>query len=120
MGETLIEIHDSELLKIESVLKKLNERQYQSSVNLDGFRREAIERFEQIGFQVAVRCFETDVAGVFAFDIDIVDRLAGEFDPDRQVHEVTRDLLDLGEGGVIKSQPIVEAHHHHGHGGHAH
>lgn len=115
MPESLIEVTDSEIIRIEAVLKKLNERQGLGGVNLEGFRQEAMDRFRQIGFEVAVRVYTTEQDGLFAFDLDIIDRLEGAFDPDRQVWEATHDILDLGEGGVIKTdgdQP-VEPHHHH-------
>lgn len=110
MPESLIEINDAEIIKIEAVLQKLNARQGLGGVNLEGFRKEAIDRFREIGFEVAVRCYETDQSGCFAFDLDIVDRLAGEFDPEQMVWEATHDVLDLGEGGVIKSAPILDKH----------
>lgn len=115
MGDMLIEVHDSEIIQIERVLQKLNERQGRYGVHLDGFRREIIERFENIGFQVAVKVFETDVEGCFAFDVDVVDRLVGEFDPDRQVHEAVHDVLGLGESGFIRTEGPVAGDHHHGH-----
>lgn len=112
----LLDIHDSEIIRLEAVKKALMERQA-TVVNLEAFRKEAIERFAQAGFDVFVQCYETDQVGAFAFDIDILGRIEGDFDPDRQVHEVTNDLLELGEGGVIKvknssSGLIVPGHGH--------
>lgn len=104
---SMIELNDSDILKIEKVVNRLNERQWQSGVNLDAFRREAEERFAQAGFKVTVKAYTTNQEGLYAFDIEINDRLEGEFDPDQMVHEATNDVLDLGTGGVIKSAPIL-------------
>lgn len=96
-----VDVHDSETLRIEAVIRKLAERQGKT-VDLEGFRKEAVDRFLEIGFKVVVRVYTTNVPGVYIPDIDIVERLTA-FDPDRQVHEVTQDMLELGEGGVIKT-----------------
>jgi hypothetical protein len=122
MGDVTVNIDlmDSEILKVERVLNVLNEKQ-QRYVDLEAFRKEIIERFGLIGFKVAVRVYTTNVEQAYAFDVDIVERLAGEFDPDQQVHEVTNDLLDLGEGGVIPSGEILkQAESGHTHSGHGH
>lgn len=102
-----IELYDHEILKIEKhALKPLNDKQGKV-LNLEAFRREIIQRFEDIGFIVDVKVWDTTQASTYWFDIDIVDRIERiVFDHDRQVHEVTHDLLDLGEGGVIKSNGI--------------
>lgn len=97
-----IEIHDHEILQLERVVEHLNAQRGKMR-DLEDFRREIIERFEEVGFAVHVIVNETDQAGVFWFTISITDRVSGQFDPDRQVHEVTSDLLDLGTGGVIKT-----------------
>lgn len=101
---TLIELHDSDILRLEGVLRRLNTR-LGTSVPLEGFRKEIIERFGEAGFGVNVRVFETNVQSVYSFEIEICQRLGGAFDPDRMVHEVTNDILGLGEGGVIKTGP---------------
>lgn len=116
-----IELHDSDILRVEGVIKKLNEKSGQW-VDMEGFRKEIIGRFQEIGLGVTTRVYTTNVDGCFAFDVDIDRRLEGTFDPDRQVHEVTNDLLGLGEGGVIKSADVLkmsEHQHKHGHG-HSH
>ena len=103
---SMIELNDSDILRIESVVKILNDRQGKV-LNLDAFRREAEERFAEAGFKVTVKAYTTNQEGLYAFDIDINDRLEGEFDPDQMVHEATNDILDLGTGGVIKSAPLL-------------
>lgn len=114
-----IEILDSEIIAIEKVLKKLQDKQGKGGVNQEAFRKEIIERFAEAGFKVDVKWYTTNVEGVFMPEVSIVDRLEGQFDPDRMVHEVTNDLLGLGEGGVIKttnSGLIVPKGHGHSHG----
>lgn len=110
---SMIELNDADLLRIEAVVKILNARQGKS-LNLDAFAREAEERFADAGFKVTVKTYETTQKGLYAFDIEINDRLEGQFDPDQMVYEATHDVLELGTGGVIKSAPIIaqQAHDH--------
>lgn len=97
------QLYDSEILALEKQLDLLT-RKIGTQTNLEGFRNEIIDRLGRVGFKVSVKVFSTDQPGVYAFDIDIVDRLANNpWDPDKMVHEVTHDLLELGEGGVIKT-----------------
>lgn len=100
---SLIDLNDSDIEKIGQVVAVLNARR-EHYVILEAFRREAIERFEDIGFKVDVKTWETNIEGVVLFEIEIQDRLEGEFDPDKMVWEATTDYLGLGEGGVIKSE----------------
>lgn len=96
-----IELYDSDILKIEPVIEKLNERQGQV-LNLDAFQREAKERFFNAGFKVDVLVYETNQEGLYWFEIQIEDRIDGKpFDGEKMHHEVTHDILDLGEGGTI-------------------
>lgn len=115
-----IEIMDSEIIRIEAVLKKLNEKQGKGGVNQEAFRKEIIERFAEAGFKVDVKWYTTNVEGVYMPEIDIIDRIEGEFDPDQMVHEVTNDLLGLGEGGVLKTQTTASGLHVVGGKGHGH
>ena len=105
--ESSIELHDSDIMRIESVVKHLNDKQ-RKVVNLDAFQREARERFQDQGFIVDVRCYTTNVEGIYAFDIDITGRCEPViFDTERQRHEVINDLLGLDpsmKGQVIKAQ----------------
>lgn len=117
---SILDLHDSEIARMGDVIGKLNHLQGKA-INLEAFRKSVIERFEDIGFKVVVKVYDTNQDGLFAFDIDIVERLEGTFDPDRQVHEVTHDYLGLGESGVIKTEENASGLHvvggHHGHGG---
>lgn len=100
-----LDIHDSEILEIEKILNMLKARTAQGSLEYDSFQREIKERFYEIGFVVDVLWYETNMAEVKMPEIVIKGRTESRFvfDRDRQVHEVTRDILDLGTGGVIKA-----------------
>ncbi len=105
-----IELNDQDILRMEPVIKMLNDRKG-SPRNLDAFRREAIERFEDVGFRVDVKVYDTNVQGVYAFDIEIQDRYEGKFDPDQMVWEATNDVLDLGTKGVLKTETTSSGLH---------
>lgn len=98
-----LSVHDSEILKIERILNAMRIKA-QSAVNYQAFQDEIIERFADIGFDVDVRWYETNVERVLMPEINIKGRVEPKvFDSDQQVHEVTNDLLGLGDGGVIKT-----------------
>src|SRR5690606_13887644 len=71
---SLIDLNDSDIEKIGQVVAVLNARR-EHYVILEAFRREAIERFEDIGFKVDVKTWETNIEGVVLFEIEIQDRL---------------------------------------------
>ena len=100
--DTLIELNDSDILRLESVQRILNDR-LGARLNLEAFRKEILERFAEVGFKVDVKAWTTQTPGIYAFDIEIQERLAGQFDPDQMVHEAVNDILNLGDGGVIKT-----------------
>lgn len=101
-----VELYDSDLLAIErGPLAYMQSRQF-SRMNLEEFRVATKEKFEDIGFRVNVKCYDTDVSDTYAFDVEILEKLEKRaFDFDRQVHEVTRNILELPdqEGGFIKT-----------------
>lgn len=103
---SLIELNDADVIRIEAVLKTLQEKQ-RKYVALEKFRQEIIERFGLAGFGVKVSVWDTNAESVYHFDIEIERRLEGQFDPDQMVWEATRDVLNIGEGGVIKTSGIV-------------
>lgn len=104
--QDVLDIHDSEIVEIEKVLKILNERST-GHRDLEAFNREIKERFAEIGFVVQTKWWETDVADCYRPDIEIVGRTEQkDFDHDRQVHEVVNDVLGLGEGGVISTKKL--------------
>ena len=98
-----MDIHDSEINMIHEILGVLRRRSA-SVRNYDDFQREVIDRFARIGFVVDVRWYETDQPGVLMPEINISARTEKNFvfDREKQVSEVTGDLLGLGEGGTIK------------------
>lgn len=129
MTETTFEPYDSEALELARIARILNERRTRFNFS-DGhqranFRREAKQRFEEAGFTVEVIIRgETDIDGNETGDYYEVELMPTgrvekhEFDHDRMVHEVTNDLLDRGEGGVLKADPdsLRQAQEHrHGH-----
>lgn len=123
------EIADSEILEIERVLTTLNQRALDKSHSFEAFEREIKERFEDVGFVVAVSWYEFGREGQVGAvpnaampEITITDRCERKpFDHDRQVHEVTSNILGLpGQEGVIKTNTsgmnrLVKGHKH-GHG----
>jgi hypothetical protein len=117
-----IEIHDSEIMEIERIVAALNERLGSSRrTNLDAFNREIYERFAEIGFIVQVAWWDTNIPGVLIPEICISDRTERkDFDHDRQVHEVTNDILELGDKGVIKTDPAAMKALEQQHAGHKH
>lgn len=91
----LIDLYDSEILAAENVLNKLHEKQ-RSVTNLEAFRKEIVERFAEIGLDVFAKIYETTEEGLFAFEVEIRGRTEGiDWDPDKQVHQVREDILDL-------------------------
>lgn len=102
-----IELYDSEIPIIESVLRALNQK-VATRTNVDGFDREIKDRFLNAGFEVDIKWWEALVNGEPCLqpEITITGRVEKQddnlFDHARQAHEVQTDLLDLGEGGLIK------------------
>jgi hypothetical protein len=104
---SVIELHDSEIIELEKGPLAYLQKYQGRSVDLEGFRRAAIESFSDAGFSVNVKAWTTDQEGVYAFDLEINGRVPGgrRFDPDRQVHEVVSNILELPDqdGGWIKT-----------------
>lgn len=98
-----IDLYDSEIIAIEKVTARLKERS-EVPRDMEAFNREIKERFAEIGLVADVVWWYTDVEGVYAPDIVFKGRTEAKvFDRDKQVHEVTSDLLGFNEGGVIKT-----------------
>jgi hypothetical protein len=93
--KSLIELNDSEILRIENGPYRYMREQQQKRMNLEDFRKTVIEKFQDIGFKADLLVYSTNVPDVYAFEAVVKDRLGGTFDPDRQVHEVVNNLLDL-------------------------
>lgn len=103
----MLEVNDSEILAIERGPLAYAQKHQGSHRDLEDFRRAIVAQFGEIGFQANVKCFETNQPGCYAFDFEITGRVPGSqgFDPDRQVHEVVNNILELPdqEGGWIKT-----------------
>jgi hypothetical protein len=93
---SLIDLYDSEILKIEKVVEVLN-RKIGQMHNLESFRTEIMDRFNEIGLVVHVTVYtDNGEPEIFSYVIRIDGRTeAIQWDPDRQVHEVRTDILDL-------------------------
>jgi len=110
--DTMIDLYDSEILKIEQVIAQLNAEDVGKRKDIDTFDRKVRELFFKIGFVVDVQCWSSrdgrgnPIPDTFLFDIVIQRRLdeRHEFDHDRLVHEITNDILDLGDKGVIHTK----------------
>ena len=99
--DSLIDLYDSDFFKIEAVAKKLNESVGKPR-QMEGFRKEILERFEEQGFRVNVKVWSTPVDGVYTFDVEIVDRcepLRNGYDHERQAWEVQNAILGLDDAG---------------------
>lgn len=97
-----VDLYDSEVESIGKIWDHLRRREG-SSLSLEGFEHEAKDAFFKVGFKVDIKWWSTDAPGVYIPEIEILDRVTqeAEFDHEKQAHEVTRDLLDLGEKGVV-------------------
>lgn len=111
--DATIDLYDSDILKIEKVLEQLNAEDVGQKRDIEGFVQKATDLFAKIGLRVDVKIWTAadrrgqEVEGTFIPDITINGRVdKHEFDYDRMVHEVTNDLLELGEGGVIHTKKM--------------
>ncbi len=105
-----VEINDSEMLKLEKIINWAKGQQ-ESRRDIDQFTKDIRERINNVGFECEVKVYDTEQADVYAFDIEINGRLGGSaFDPDRQVHEVTNNLLELPgqDKGFIASKEYLD------------
>ncbi len=112
----IIDIYDEEIPKLESVISKLN-LSFSKPGDMEGFRKETIERFQEVGFIVRVLTYESNEPGVYPFDIEIVGRtepLKGGFDWEKQQHAVVNDILDLKDHEKGKTIPFDPSMVHNG------
>ena len=105
-----VDILDSEVLEIERVLNIIKARS-QGRRNYDAFDREIKERFHDIGFVVSVKWYTAagpdgiELADVKIPEVQIDARVdQKQFDRDQMSHEVTNDILNLGQKGVISTK----------------
>jgi hypothetical protein len=124
-----IELYDSDILKIEEVLNKLNEK-VGTNQNYESLEREIRGRFAEIDLVAEVSWYEYAVSGQKIEggampEITITGRieLEKEFDHDRLRHEVVQNILDLpGQtpGELIKPDQETVRRFVEGHSGHDH
>lgn len=102
-----IDLNDSEILAIERGPLAYAQKHQGSHRNLEDFRRAVIAQFGELGLQANVLCYDTNQPGCYAWEFEIVGRVPGfgTFDPDRQVHEVVNNILELRDqdAGWIKT-----------------
>jgi hypothetical protein len=105
-----IELYDHEVDRIQAVWDRLRDRHQKATRNYDDVEREIVGRFAEAGFVAHVNWFRYEVDGVPQADaampeVTIVGRCEPhDFDHDRQVHEVTANILGIpGQEGVIKT-----------------
>lgn len=98
----MIDLYDTEIMAIGDVLGQLNATTHHPR-NLEGFRKEVIERFGLAGFVVTCVVFESNESGVFLPEITVVGRVEKlpEFDHDRQRFEVQTDVAGISTPGAI-------------------
>lgn len=129
-----INLYDSEIIKIEQILEKLNERRARTArMSYEAFTDEAKNRFLEAGLVVSVRWYSAGVEqpdgsmqvveGTLIPEIVITGRTDKKFafDHEQMSHEVQNDLLQLGTGGKLKltaedARKILETQKGHKHG----
>jgi hypothetical protein len=119
----MINLYDREVIAAEKVMQVLNAK-VGSQMPMESFRREIIERFEEIGLIVDTFWHTTNVPGCFAPDIIIRDRcepLRHGFDFDEHQWEVLGDKLGIDKDKSNKVIPFdVGLMHEQGLGKHSH
>ena len=109
--DSRIDLHDSDIDKMDKGPLAYAKSKAGTSMNIDQFAKDMKEQFANIGFNVEVKVYDTDQQGTYAFEVEIQGRNAlSLFDPDRQVHEVTSNFLQLpGEQtGFIPSKEGID------------
>lgn len=111
-----IDLYDHEFVDIERVVAKLNAAKGQRR-DMEGFRREVVERFQEIGLVVEVKAWYTQTTGTYAFDIEFVGRTEDHtFDHERQSYEVRHDILgidqpmEIGPNGEVREPMKRDIH----------
>lgn len=104
-----IELYDHEVDQISKIWGELRQKHQKSYRNYGQVENEIKGRFADAGFAVAVNWFSYTIDGKqgegASPEVTIIGRLdKHQFDHDRQVREVTSNILDLpGQEGVIKT-----------------
>ncbi len=106
-----LNLYDEDIIALEKGPYAWMKQRQGSRMNMEDFRRGAIEKFYDAGFKVNLKVYETDQPEVYAFDVEILDRVQREqqFDFDKQVHQVVNNLLELPDqdGGWIKTDEAL-------------
>ncbi len=100
--EAEVDLYDSDILKIEQVIKVLNRRVW-TRQDHGAFIREAKDRFHAIGLEVDVLMLPMDDQHGWDPKITIMRRVEQrhEFDPEKMAWEVQRDVLGIDEPGTV-------------------
>src|SRR5882757_2754049 len=102
-----IDLYDSDILAIERGPLAWARDQYGKSMDIDQFTKDLTEQFAHIGLGVEIQVWTTQQQGAWAFK-GVINRRFSEFDPDRQVHEVINNILDIpGQEGWIKTDAAM-------------
>jgi hypothetical protein len=116
---SLVNLYDSDIDRIQRGPLAWMRAQEGKHMDLEDFRKTAVEKFAEIGLRANVKCYDSNVVDVYCFEAEIQERLEKrEFDYDRQIHEVVNNLLELPgeEKGFIKTTEGMEAFKNsHGH-----
>jgi hypothetical protein len=127
MAADIADLYDHDVEQILQVQMRLNDRARYRRHNYNDFDREIREAFAEIGFTVEVNWHEFGVDGQKQDgampEVTVTGRTEQHvFDKDRQVHEVTHNVLDLPEedAGVIKTDHETVKNFMEGNGGHDH
>lgn len=107
----MIDLNDSDLLALEKVDQWARHRQ-KSRRDIDQFTRDLEEQINNAGFTCNVKVYDTNQEGVYGFELEITGRTgASVFDPDKQVWEVTNNILELPgqDKGFIKTDGAAKA-----------
>ncbi|MEU9405670.1 hypothetical protein AB0E08_08185 [Streptomyces sp. NPDC048281] len=115
------DILDSEILALEAIFKDMQDRYGTRSFDVEEFEREAKDRcHDQLGLAIDIRWKALAdgtgrlIKGAASPEIEIVGRVVKKaFDHDQKVHEVTRDIADLGTQGIIASSEPARGGHSH-------
>jgi hypothetical protein len=115
------DILDSEILALEAIFKDMQDRYGTRAFNIEEFEQEAKDRcYDQLGLAIDIRWKALAdgtgriIEGAASPEIEIVGRVEKRvFDHDRKVHEVTRDIAELGTQGVIASEGAARGGHPH-------
>lgn len=105
-----IDLYDSDILAIERGPLAWARDQYGKSMNIDQFAKDLTEQFAHIGLGVEIQVWTTQQADAWAFK-GVINKRFTQFDPDRQVHEVVSNILDIPgqEGWINTGQAMMDA-----------